>query len=252
MRDGIFPKFAKGRVLKKESIEYLRDFPQDIANLAFNDYSDGILYGFTISFEEESILISKGAIKYQGDIIIVPKSNIPIIEYGQLLYIKMIIGQYSETEDYKICPIETKIDNREPLNENEIELGRFCLNPGAILRCRYDSFSDLFTSENTLGITHVLYAGAERTTLHPLVLKEYARTLMMSSSEATDVAFALMCLNASVIHKSSIQWYIAKKRNTTYEEYPLPELCRKLEEMLPQHDCKNKPKKPKNRRPNIS
>ena len=252
MRNGIFPKFIKGRVLKKESIEYLRDFPQDITNLAFSDYSDGILYGFTISFEGEVVLISKGAIKYQGDIIIVPKSNIPITEYGQLLYIKLIIGQYSETEDYKLCPIETKIDSNEPLVENEIELGRFSLNPGAILRCRYDSFSDLFTPENTLGITHVSYAGAGEATLHPIVLKEYARTLMMNSSEATDTAFALTCLNANVIHKNTIQWYIAKKHNNIYEEYPLSELCKKLEETLSQHDCKSKPEKPKNRRPNIS
>ena len=43
------PLFSKGRVLKRESLEALRDFPGGLAKLAFADWSNGVLYGFDIS-----------------------------------------------------------------------------------------------------------------------------------------------------------------------------------------------------------
>ena len=39
------PLFSKGRVLKKESLEALRDFPGGLAKLALAEWADGILYG---------------------------------------------------------------------------------------------------------------------------------------------------------------------------------------------------------------
>jgi len=252
MRNGIFPVFAKGRVLKKESIEYLRDFPHDLASLARVDYSDGILFGFSVSFKDGYIFVSKGALKYQGNIIIVQETIVPITEYGSFLYIKLVIGKCSETEDYKTCPIEIKIDENELSEENAIELGRFCLNPGAVLRCKYDSFNDLRTPENTLDITRVSYAGYGTATLHPIVLKEYARALMATSTETADFAFALMCINSDVIHKNSIQWYIAKKNDSPHEDYTVSELYEKLVDMLPKHGRKNKPERSRGKGPSIS
>lgn len=252
MRNGIFPIFTKGRVVKKESIEYLRDFPYDLVSLAYGAHSDGIIFGFSVRYKDKSILISKGVLRYQGDIIIVPENSIVITEYEQLLYIKLVLGESRVTEDYKIRHIETRIDRNKPLNANEIELGRFCLSVGAVLRCDYDSFNDLHTPENTLDITHVSYAGIGAVTLHPRVLKEFANALMLNSTEAIDINFALMCLNSGIIHKCSIQWYIAKKNNVEYEDYTLPELYKKLAEILPQNERKEKPAKPRGRGPRIS
>jgi len=242
MRNGFFPLFTKGRVLKKESVEYLRDFPYDLASLAHEDYSDGILFGFSIrsSGEENCIYVSKGALKYHGDIIVVPGNTFEMTEYGEFLFTKLVIGKCSETQDKKILPMELKIGRSEARAANEIELGRFCLNSGAILRCEYDSFSDLRTPENTLDITHVPYAGYEAPTLHPRVLKEYAQAVLAYSQDPADTAFALMCLNAGVVHKSSIQWHIARKTDRRYEEYTLPVLYEKLEELLPQSGIKKR------------
>jgi len=252
MRNGFFPLFTKGRVLKKESVEYLRDFPYDLVSLAHDGYSDGILSGFSIrsSDDESCIQISKGALKYQGDIIVVPGNTFEMTEYGEFLYAKLVLGKCRETVDKKIRPIEMKIGRSGAKEDNEIELGRFCLNIGAILRCEYDSFSDLRTPENTLDITRVPYAGYEAPTLHPRVIKEYAQAVLAYSQEPADTAFALMCLNASVVHKSSIQWHIAKKTDRRYEEYTLATLYEKLEELLPQSGIKKR-ERPRGRGPSI-
>ena len=42
------PLFSKGRVLKRESLEALRDFPGGLAKLGLSDWTDGVLYGFDI------------------------------------------------------------------------------------------------------------------------------------------------------------------------------------------------------------
>jgi len=235
MRNGFFPLFTKGRVLKKESIEYLRDYPYDLVTLAYGDHSDGILFGFLIrsSDDESFINISKGALKYQGEIIIVPESTFEMTEYGVFLFAKLVIGKSRETKDSRVRDIELKIGREEARAANEIELGRFCLNSGAILRCEYDSFSDLRTPENTLDLTHIPYAGYGAPTLHPRVMREYAQAVLAYSQDSSDIAFALMCLNADVVHKSAIQWHIAKKTGKAYEEYTLVKLYDRLEELLP-------------------
>lgn len=247
MLNGISPIFTKGRVLKKESIEYLRDFPYDLASLAFENYSDGVLFGFSVSFKDGQVFISKGAVKYKDNIIVVSENVIEITEYGKFLYIKLIIGECQETADYKSCSIEIKIDRNKPLYENEMELGRFCLNPGATLRCKHDSFSDLRTIENTLDVTHVYYAGIGKPTLHPIILKEYARAWIGFPVETVDLTFVIMCLNTSVIQRDSIQYYISAKNGGNYKEYELPELYLKLEEILPQNERKDNTKKPRGR-----
>jgi hypothetical protein len=252
MRNGIFPIYTKGRVLKKESIEYLRDFPYELASLAWENYCDGILFGFNISLEDKNIIVSRGALKYQGNITIVPENTIMLTKYEQILYIKLVIGDYRDTADYKTCLMEVKADRYEAQAENEIELGRFCLNPGAKLRGIYDSFIDLRTPENTLDLTHLSYAGQGTPTFHPRVLQEYARELMAFSTDPLDMSFALLCLNTNLVHKNSIQWYIAKKCNSLYEEYPLGALYEKLLQMLPQHELKEKAKKTRGRGPVIS
>jgi len=242
MRNGFFPLFTKGRVLKKESVEYLRDFPYDLASLAYEGYSDGILSGFSItsSDDEGCIHVSKGALKYQGDIIVAPENAFEMTEYGAFLYVALAIGKCRETLDNKVRAIELKAARGEPRADNEIELGRFCLNSGAVLRSEYDSFSDLRTPENTLDITCVPYAGLGAPTLHPRVMKAYAQAVLANSQEPADIAFAIMCLNAGVVHKNSIQWHIAKKADRPYEEYSLEALYEKLEELLPQGGIKRR------------
>ena len=251
MRNGIFPVFTKGRVLKRESLEYLRDFPYDLAAIAFEEYADGVLCGFSVSYEEGCIFISPGVLKYQNKIIVVSGSTVTLGKYGQLMYIKAVFGEDQKTEDFIICPVEIEIDINEPIPENEMELGRFCLENGAELRCRYDSFGDLRTAENTLDLTHVPYGGHGSPTLHPIVMKEYARTVLGSSTDSSDTAFALMCLNSPVVNKVAIQWHIAKKNNAEYEDCSLSSLYDKLFGTLFQCLPTNKMKMPRGRGPSI-
>ena len=252
MRNGYYPLFIDGRIVKPEGLSYLRDFPEDLASLALENYSDGVLFGFSISTQEGKVLISKGAVKYKGEIAVVSDSAIDMVGFGHWSHVKLVLGEKRKTKDNTICSTEVVVDSHEAKAENEIELGRFCLNLGAVLRREYDSFSDLRTPENTLDITRVLYAGKEAPTLHPRVLKEFAQALMACSDETLDVAFALTCFNSRVVHKRSIQWYLAKKTDNPYEDFALDELFERLVELLPDQYLRQKPKRPRGKGPDIS
>ena len=49
MFQNIYPVFEPKRLLKKEMLENLRDFPRSLFGLQYQNYSDGILYGCDIT-----------------------------------------------------------------------------------------------------------------------------------------------------------------------------------------------------------
>lgn len=240
MYNSNFPLFTKGRVVKKESLEYLRDFPYDFLSLAMDQYSDGIISGFTVYIEGGCMVISKGALKHKGRILILQENKSPFEDFQRNVCVKLVIHEARTTADFVTCPIEIRVDEAEPSAANEIELGRFYLEEGAYLRREYDSFADFRTYVNTLNILNAPYAGLFTPTLHPIIMREYARALLAGSTSDPDISFALMCLNTGVVHKETIQWHVARKSGNPYKDYTLPELYNKLSALLLQKERKKR------------
>ena len=254
MQGGIFPFFTKGRSVKTCNLEYLRDFPYDLIDAAVNEYTDGLLFGFTISYENGRIMISKGVCKYQGDIIIVPATTLDIIVYNQQQYITLVMGECEATEDFSTRAITITLTDTAPSNDKEIELGRFSLEEAATLRCKYTSFADLRTSTNTLDVTHVRYAGLGGHALSPIVMKVFAQEVLAKSSETIDSNFALMCLNSHVVHYETLEWYLAKRCRSEHKAHSFSTLYEELSDILLQHDRAQPslpPEKPKRKGPTI-
>ena len=47
-----YPLFERKKVLKKEMLENLRDYPRDVFHILYQDYSDGILVGCELKVQE--------------------------------------------------------------------------------------------------------------------------------------------------------------------------------------------------------
>ena len=106
--DIIFPIFTTNRVLKRESIEYLRDFPNDIVSLGYETYSDGVLFGFSVSVDKgvekgvdkKNLIVSKGAVKFENRIYSIPQTLVSFSEYNRnLTYIPIPVT-------FPILPVE--------------------------------------------------------------------------------------------------------------------------------------------------
>lgn len=211
------PLFTKGRVVKKESLEALRDFPGRLCNLALSGWADGVLDGFSISHESGCLLIGEGAVWQEGHIVLAEAQKLPFTRYDQPVIVRLRLLPRQQEADYIAQPFEFFAEPGEP-EPGEIELGRFCLSEGARLRREYRDLRDFRTAYNTLDITRVPYAGPGGVTVSPVLLQAFARTMLANNTgREMDLSFAFQCLNHTV-GRECLLWYLSKRLGEPYQE----------------------------------
>ncbi len=226
----IIPKFGKGRILKKEMLENLRDYPRNFGQIYFEDYSDGIISGADIHICESSIMVKKGIIKYKKSIYMLDEEyEIPYQQTNTEVLIKIsFAAQYSDN-DYVSFNSEIFIDENTKIKENELELGRFKLREGAILRSEYKDFYDFSTEYNTINVINVEYAGLKKSTINPRILDYFANILLKNNPENTfDIVFAMQCLNSETVEREAILYYISNRLTMEYKDYPNAQIYKYL------------------------
>ncbi len=229
------PLFSKGRVLKRESLEALRDFPGGLAKLGLSDWTDGVLYGFDISYEETAgepgngaVRITSGAVWYQGQVVLTETEKIPFRAYEQQITVCLTLYPGNYTEDFFIRPLELRLKNGEPGN-NEMELGRFRLSEGARLRKDYRDLRDCRTTYNTLDITQIPYAGPGGVTVSPVLLRMFARMVMENMDATdTDMQFALLCLSHPPVSRECLLRYVCRRLGEPFRELSHAEIFERL------------------------
>lgn len=229
------PLFQKGRVLKRESLEALRNFPAGLARLGLSDWADGILYGFDITYEADkqepehaAVVIDAGAVWYQGQVVLTERETIPFRAYEQQITACLRLHPAVNTEDFYVRPLELRLKNAEP-SGNEMELGRFRLSEGARLRKDYRDLRDCRTTYNTLDITQMPYAGPGGVTVSPVLLRMFARMVLAQTDAAQmDVPFALLCLNQAPVARECLLRYICRRLGEPFRELSHNEIYERL------------------------
>jgi len=64
------PIFTKGRMLKNEMLESLRDFPRDVTAILYVNHVDGVIAGLDLTVDDTHITISKGIVKYKEELLV--------------------------------------------------------------------------------------------------------------------------------------------------------------------------------------
>ena len=228
MQDYVKPLFQKGRVLKKESLEALRDFPQELARLGLEGWSDGVLFGFDMVYENGAVTVSKGAIWHQGQIVQTKEETIPFRAYEQPVTVCLRLYPELSTEDFCVRKLEFRLKNGEP-SSNELELGRFRPSKGPRLRKDYLDLRDCRTAFNTLDITQVPYAGQGGVTVSPVMLRVFARMVLENRKALDmDVQFALLCLGQPYVFRECLLWYVCRRLGEPLKELTHSEIYERL------------------------
>ncbi len=225
-----FPSFEKGRILKKEMLESLRDYPRNFFDIYFENLSYGIISGADLVINDNSIKITRGILKHKDKIYILEKDYILPYQYTNKEVIIKIRFLEEEIEgDFNINPTKIFLDENRNIEENEMELGRFKLREGAFLRSHYKDFYDFSTEYNTVNLIHVPYAGKEKTTVSPLLLREFATILLKNKvTSPYDVSFAMACMNEGKVERDLILYYISNKLDIPFKEYSNEEIYKYL------------------------
>ena len=224
MQEIKYPFFKKGRILKIEMLENLRDYPRDVLDV-YNEYlSDGIICGLMPKVDKDIITFSKGIVKYNGHLYLI---NAPTsITYGATdveVIIKLSFYDQLRDNDYETEYVNIEIDKDLEIKDNQIELGRFKLKVGAYLRSDYQDLYDFTTEYNTINIVNVLYSGYGQPTLSNMILKYFAKEALGSRTQnQMDITFSMLCLNSNRVEKEVIYNYIAYR--LTEEIKPLESL----------------------------
>ncbi|MCX7746236.1 MAG: DNA and RNA helicase [Clostridia bacterium] len=216
----LYPNFGKGRILKKEMLENLRDYPRDFLNIYFKDYSNGIISGAQIIVGGSSFTVTPGVLKFKEQIYMLSDvAEVPYYPTNKEVVIKIKFFNEVSESDFKRYQSKVFIDDNTSLDEDELELGRFKLREGAVLRSEYTDFYDFSTEYNTINIINAAYSGPGQSTLNPLVLKYFSKVVFKSSTENVyDIGFAMQCSNQDLIHRELILYYISNRLGMEYKE----------------------------------
>ncbi|CAM3852209.1 hypothetical protein [Marinicrinis lubricantis] len=118
------PQFVKGRILKTEMLESLRDYPRHACELFLQDWSDGIVAGAAVRAEGEHLVIQKGIIKYRDRLYMLTSDvSIPYQATGRETVIKIRFEDADQSRDYTEYRTEVVLDDEVRLLPNEMELG---------------------------------------------------------------------------------------------------------------------------------
>jgi len=210
------PCFARGRILKLDMLENLRDFPRDALDCFYEDFSDGIVCGLTPVIENDTIIFSKGILKHKNKVYLMNTlAALPYDETHTEVAVKIVFQQEEERPDYIAQHYELLIDKTDkniPTPQNEIELFRFKLKKGAYLRSDYQNLEDFVTEYNTINVIHALYAGYGKPTLSPLVMRYFGRAALDFSPQTPwDVSFAMLCVNSARVERDIILHYLGQR-----------------------------------------
>ncbi|MDE7271753.1 MAG: hypothetical protein K2N95_01660 [Lachnospiraceae bacterium] len=196
MFQNIYPVFEPKRVLKKEMLENLRDYPRTLFDIQYQEYSDGILYGCRLEARDKELTVLPGVILFKGIPYFMEKPYVVSCEaQGKLTYLKVCftdkeVGTGREEYRGRIC-----LDGQAPDTGRELEIARFKLQPGARLRTEYVDFDDYATEFDTVNRIHTAYAAPGHPVVWPQILKCFAQEMMRRGQrDPWDCAFCMGCM----------------------------------------------------------
>ncbi len=228
------PVFVHKNILKKDMLEELRDYPLMISRMMFADCGSGVLKGTDITWEDNILKVHPGLILHGGNIYRMEEAcSLRCPPVDQLTYVKVRFVTMDFEKDRMGGFGDVYLDDRSP-ESGEIELGRFRLQEGARLRCKYESFEDYQTEFDTVNRIHMPYVCPGGVSLWPQLLMEFALELLKTGTiDACDISFSMQILgNKGQIAQELVSFYVEKNRGKKITEWSNQLLFEKLLHIL--------------------
>lgn len=236
-----YPLFAGGRILKKEALWDLRDYSYGGIQLYYMDYTDGIVRGCNVRVEDNCLVVGKGILKY-GDFLYLlqEEARVPFAAENRTVALKAVFSVKEGNPDYLSYQVDFLLDRDVERQENQIEICRFHLREGSVLRDTYRDFADMNTKYDTVNLLYATVSGRGQGRLHPKILLKYAETLQRNGANGVeDMAFCYHILQQNgEVERTVVEAYLRdkwKNEITMDAEMQQNEICfKRLEALLNQ------------------
>lgn len=196
MRVQAIPVFRDLHILRKSMLEALADYAFLADQLLHKDYGDGILAGCELTTTEDSIFLREGVLFYEGQMFLI-KEPMAVTYHptNTTMVLKVCFSEEHTDGNFIYREIDLFLTEQTELQKGELELCRFKLQEGAVLRYRYQNFEDRNTEFDTLNTIHAAYSVKGGTTLSPEILREFAEEMLKAEElSELDTLFCLQLL----------------------------------------------------------
>ena len=197
----------------------------------YMDYMDGLLKGCAIKAQSGMLTIGKGMLKFHGLIYLMQEEE--RVPYRPADGWQSLKAEFTEDEsslDDKVYQGRFFLDNETGLKENQMEMCRFYLREGSVLRDSYKDFADMATEYDTLHLCNAAVAGIGEGRFHPGILKQFAKELwVQKGKEGADIALCYEIWNS--------KFYMPNSMLLLLLDYPSNENFRKMKYNIPKIDC---------------
>ena len=233
MFKNIYPLFERKRILKKEMLENLRDYPRNLFEIMYEDYADGILAGCRIEARREELVILPGILYHHHIPYFLEEAcHVPYQSTGTVQYLKVHFADKTSGAGQEEYLSQIVLDERKPEESCEMELARFKLQEGARLRVEYVDFFDYSTEFDTVHIIHRPYASPGKSSIAPEIVKAFAKALMGYPVQSPwDYVFCMDALRERTLPYEEISAYLnvrGKAQKACYQNWEIDESLKQI------------------------
>ena len=215
MNEQKYPQFERLHILKTEALCSIRDRAFDIFPLFMENYGDGIISGCRPITTPDTITLSAGIILHNKFFYLIKEPM--SVEYSptdEYMMMKIIFEPELETENFTQRNVNLILSHDMEIASNEMEICRFKLKKGAVLRTNYTDFFDRVTEFDTVNTINVPYAAIGGHTLSPEILINFATEARDFELSVEDFNFCLNALSGRRISAAQISLYIEHRLKT--------------------------------------
>ncbi|MBR1645961.1 MAG: hypothetical protein IJ685_04195 [Selenomonadaceae bacterium] len=212
MNEQKYPQFERLHILRAEALCSLRERAFDVFPLYLRDCSDGIVSGCDFVTTKNLVTLQPGLILHENFLYFIQEPMSveywPTEEYALL---KLIFEPPTLTENFLQRNVRINLSAEMQLAPNEMELCRFKLKRGAILRTKYTDFFDMATEFDTVNLINAPHAAVGGATLAPEILRTFASEAKNFELDSEDFSFCLAALSGKILNVDQIAFYVERR-----------------------------------------
>ena len=212
MNEQKYPQLERLRVLRTEALCSIRDRAFDSLQIYTEDYGDGIISGCHLTTNKDSITLNRGLIRHDDFLyLILEPMSLSYEPTDEDMMLKLIFEAPIETENFIQRNVELDLTHEMNISHNEMEICRFKLKKGAILRTKYVDFFDRATEFDTVNTINSPHSAINGSTLSPEITRAFAMEARDYVLEPLDYNFCLEALSGMAITIEQIGFYIEQR-----------------------------------------
>lgn len=230
------PVFEHGSVLTQDMLNRIKEYSIEGKNLEYQGFSNGILQGCQVSVLDHMIQVNPGMLLFEKGLFMISEPiKVPYFADNSWLSVKFKFGNETKERNFMVRELDVIVTPSVKEEENTIEICRFRLQRGAMLRSNYRSLQDMSTEFDTLNVIEAEWAAYGESSVSSLVLEQFAKDAIKKNIQNQDDFYfveQILSLQGKTMNRSVIELYLSKRLQKPYQKMTNDEIYKGLCEVL--------------------